>query len=281
MLNLLRPLLLLLSVAVLTPVVWAGEEPVAKKKLTVMLDWFENSSNNRLSTFASEVGFDLPWALLSPQVAVGEDWSVVPNAVEFGVAMNDLSLKRAIGVWALNDSISDEGLAYLGGDDTVVRTSWSVANYVHESFRLTPTQGRLLLLGFSLLLVMLLISIGMALWAVESRDERDVLVAIGNPTFGNVRGRAPAAVGTIIASRSILIILLTLLTTGIRPKAWSDDDDDATKRDDDDDGDGGDDAGDGTKKKTKKANTADCIDTEASTSTIQQQQQQQLSLIHI
>ena len=113
----------------------------------VMLDWFENSSNNRLSTFASEVGFDLPWALLSPQVAVGEDWSVVPNAVEFGVAMNDLSLKRAIGVWALNDSISDEGLAYLGGDDTVVRTSWSVANYVHESFRLTPTQGRLLLLG--------------------------------------------------------------------------------------------------------------------------------------
>ena len=145
----------------------------------VMLDWFENSSNNRLSTFASEVGFDLPWALLSPQVAVGEDWSVVPNAVEFGVAMNDLSLKRAIGVWALNDSISDEGLAYLGGDDTVVRTSWSVANYVHESFRLTPTQGRLLLLGFSLLLVVLLISIGMALWAVESRDERDVLVAIG------------------------------------------------------------------------------------------------------
>ena len=131
--------------------------------------------------------------------------------------------------------------------------------------------------------------------------DADVLVAIGNPTFGNVRGRAPAApkalvttlakryrtftlserntsklcdecgselVKTrghsvrywrcpcagggmidgrdgkrrhekeqnkdIIASRSILIILLTLLTTGIRPKAWSDDDDDATKRDDDD-----------------------------------------------
>ena len=36
----------------------------------------------------------------------------------------------------------------------------------------------------------------------------------------------------IIASRSILIILLTLLTTGIRPKAWSKDDDNATKRDD-------------------------------------------------
>jgi hypothetical protein len=153
--------------------------------------------------------------------------------------------------------------------------------------------------------------------------DADVLVAIGNPTFGNVRGRAPAApkalvttlakryrtftlserntsklcdecgselVKTrghsvrywrcpcagggmidgrdgkrrhekeqnkdIIASRSILIILLTLLTTGIRPKAWSDDDDDATKRDDDDGGDDGDDAGDGTKKKKKKkANT--------------------------
>lgn len=57
MLNLLRPLLLLLSVAVLTPVVWAGEEPAAaKKKLTVMLDWFVNPDHAAL-VVAQEKGY--------------------------------------------------------------------------------------------------------------------------------------------------------------------------------------------------------------------------------
>ena len=145
----------------------------------VTLDRYDNRRDDVLTTYSSEIGFDLPWALLDPQHAEGNGWAVVPNAVEFGVAANDLSVNNARKVWELTDAVFDERLVYFGGESSGVQTSWSVANHVDERFRLTPTQGRLILLGVSLLLVMLLISIGMALWAVESRDERDVLVAIG------------------------------------------------------------------------------------------------------
>ncbi len=53
---LLRPLLLLLSLALATPTVWAGEDPAAKKKLTVMLDWFVNPDHAAL-VVAQERGY--------------------------------------------------------------------------------------------------------------------------------------------------------------------------------------------------------------------------------
>lgn len=128
----------------------------------------------------AEPQFDMPWPLISPTAVAGERWSVVPNALEFGVSERDLTSKDASAIWSLSVD-NGEGLAYLGMDLSSVLTNWSLSSYIDDSneLRLTPTQIRLLVLGVSLLLVMLLVSIGMALWAVESRDERDVLVAVG------------------------------------------------------------------------------------------------------
>lgn len=132
------------------------------------------------ATFETEPEFDLPWPLISPAAAAGDGWTVVPNALEFGDAERDLTSKDAEALYRLSVENS-EGLAYLGMEESGDSTSWSYSNIVYddESFRLTPSQIRAAVLGVSLLLVMLLVSIGMALWAVESRDERDVLVAIG------------------------------------------------------------------------------------------------------
>lgn len=55
MLNLLRAVLLLLSLAVLAPAAWA-DDAVAKKKLTVMLDWFVNPDHAALIV-AQQKGF--------------------------------------------------------------------------------------------------------------------------------------------------------------------------------------------------------------------------------
>ena len=55
--NLLRAVLLLLGLALLAPVARAGEEPdAAKKKLTVMLDWFVNPDHAALIV-AQEKGY--------------------------------------------------------------------------------------------------------------------------------------------------------------------------------------------------------------------------------
>ena len=128
----------------------------------------------------TEPEFDLPWPLISPKAAQAEGWSVVQNAVEFGVADHDLASEEVTALMAL--SVDDgEGLAYLGLEQVGTSTQWSLSSYIYDSdsFRLTSSQVRLIVLGVSLLLVMLLVSIGMALWAVESRAERDVLVAVG------------------------------------------------------------------------------------------------------
>lgn len=128
----------------------------------------------------AEPAFDLPWPVISPAAAESGSWAVVPNALEFGVAGHDVTSREATELWGLSVD-NNEGLAYLGIDQSSVTTSWSMASYVNDddSFHLTPAQIRMLVLGVSLLLVMLLVTIGMALWAVESRDERDVLVAVG------------------------------------------------------------------------------------------------------
>jgi len=134
--------------------------------------------------FAPELQFDLQWQLMSPAAAQNENWAVVPQALEFGVASQDITAADQAALWLLSADNS-EGLAYLGMDASGESTSWSVATYIYSDggFRLTASQLRAFLLAASLLLVMLLVSIGMALWAVESRDERDVLVAVGaSPT---------------------------------------------------------------------------------------------------
>lgn len=136
--------------------------------------------NGPKETEAPELLLDLPWPIISVSAAGADGWSVVPQAVEFGVADHDVTSKE--GEALRSQSIDNsEGLAYLGMEQTGESTTWLMASYVYddESFRLTPSQIRAAVLGISLLLVMLLVSIGMALWAVESRDERDVLVAVG------------------------------------------------------------------------------------------------------
>ncbi len=129
---------------------------------------------------APELEVELPWPLISPLATQNEGWAVVPQAVTFGVAGHDLTQKDWDALWLLSQD-SSEGLAYVGVDESGQSTTWSLSYYAssHQGFRLTAAQVRIALVVVPLLLVMLLVSIGMALWAVESRDERDVLVAVG------------------------------------------------------------------------------------------------------
>ena len=56
MLNVVRAILLLLTVAVLGPGAWADDKPAEVKKLVVMLDWFVNPDHAVL-VVAQEKGF--------------------------------------------------------------------------------------------------------------------------------------------------------------------------------------------------------------------------------
>jgi hypothetical protein len=117
--------------------------------------------------------------VIGESAAAADGWVVVPGAVEFGVAEQSLTVEEAQALSDLSVS-NDEGLAYNDMAEEGRYTSWSLASVANAgSSRLTPAQARAMVLGASLLVVILLVSIGMALWAVEGRDERDVLVAVG------------------------------------------------------------------------------------------------------
>lgn len=135
----------------------------------------------------------LSWSLVAPAVAESEEWTMVPGAVEFGVLDHEMVFAERL---ALDELFSndDEGLAYLDSPPVATSTSWGVSGTKDNGRRVwTPNEVRGLILGTSLIVVMLLIIIGMALWAVEGRDERDVLVAVG---------ASPAALARVAAWRS-------------------------------------------------------------------------------
>lgn len=133
------------------------------------------------------------WGLVAPSVAASEGWTLVPDALEFGVLDHEVTLAERQGLDELftND---DDGLAYLDSPPVATQTSWGVSGVKDNARRVwTANEVRGLILGTSLIVVMLLIIIGMALWAVEGRDERDVLVAVG---------ASPAALARVAAWRS-------------------------------------------------------------------------------
>ena len=79
---------------------------------------------------APELQLNLPWPLISPAAAAGDDWTVVLEAIEFGVAGHDVTPKEQVALLMLSTDNS-EGLAYLGMDASGGSTTWSLATYTY------------------------------------------------------------------------------------------------------------------------------------------------------
>ena len=80
---------------------------------------------------APELQLNLPWPLISPAAAAGDDWTVVLEAIEFGVAGHDITPKEQVALLMLSTDNS-EGLAYLGMDASGGSTTWSLATYTYS-----------------------------------------------------------------------------------------------------------------------------------------------------
>ena len=146
----------------------------------VLLNRWDFSEPGISSLYVPELQFQPWWPVISPSASEAEGWVVVPQVVMFGVTARALTVDDADSL-SLLSSANSEAVAYLGLDESQPFTQWSFSNVERSNTVRSVTSGevRLTLVGVTLLLVMLLVSIGMALWAVESRDDRDVLVAVG------------------------------------------------------------------------------------------------------
>jgi putative ABC transport system permease protein len=139
----------------------------------------------------SQLAFGFSWSVITPEAASELGLSVVPSAVEFGVADSDLHPGEIEALQALSRS-DLEGMYYSGSEPVGEVVTWQVARLEPES-RLLAHRVRIGVILGALLLVGLLVLIGMSLMSVEGRNERDLLIAVG---------AAPAAVARIAGWRA-------------------------------------------------------------------------------
>ena len=131
--------------------------------------------------------------------------TVVEGARWYGIADHDLTAQEARAVQQLTVDEQD-GFYYSDGSDTLTQTSVEVNRFPDSTQRtLSPAQTRWVMIGSSLLLVTLLVAFGMALWAVEGRDERDILVAVGASPATLARVAAWRAGGLTLAAMVLAV----------------------------------------------------------------------------
>ncbi len=124
----------------------------------------------------------LEGAVISREHAEAAGMVLVENAQWFGLADHGLTHDEAQAVMqaSLNGPIDTEEVYYVDATDSWVRVNVAPTAVANEPLnRLEPTVARSIVLGSSLIFVILVVAMGMALWAVEGRDERDILVAVG------------------------------------------------------------------------------------------------------
>lgn len=182
---------------------------------------------------------------ISESAARARGLTIVPDAFLFGRADHSLTEREATAITRLSDTFA-EAMYYSDGPDEGSYASWDISQWPDTGPRLTHNQIRLILLAVSLLLVTLVVAFGMALWAVEGRDERDVLVAVGaSPstmarvagwragglTFAAMVVAVPmglfvswmvsrAAKGDIVVPWSLMVLLIFAVPAVIGAGAW-------------------------------------------------------------
>lgn len=120
--------------------------------------------------------------VISREGAAAAGMTLVEDAHWFGLADHDLTYDEGIAVLraAQYGPVDNEERYYVDAADSWVQTNVEPTAIVSQALsRLEPAVARSIVLGSSLLLVILVVAMGMALWAVEGRDERDILVAVG------------------------------------------------------------------------------------------------------
>jgi len=145
-------------------------------------------------------------AFISRENAVAAGLTIVPEAVVFGVADHALSNAEGRAVGELGRSHND-ALYYVDMPGPALSTAWTVSAASRGGHGISKGIARSILLASSLLLVMLVVAFGMALWAVEGRDERDVLVAVGASPSTMARVAAWRAGGLTLGAMVVAVPL--------------------------------------------------------------------------
>lgn len=130
--------------------------------------------------------------------------TVVPKARLYAIADHELTTDEALAAQRLGDMGSD--LYYYSDEGglsvhTEVQPNW----FPDPTRTLSPAETRWIIIGSSFLLVILLVAFGMALWAVEGRDERDVLVAVGASPSSMARVAAWRAGGLTLGAMVLAV----------------------------------------------------------------------------
>jgi putative ABC transport system permease protein len=105
--------------------------------------------------------------------------TVVRDAYLLGRTDHSITLDEAGKIDTASAASTVDAL-YYDIVEAAVSTSWELSQWPDSgSVKISPQQWRVITAGITLLIVTLIVAFGMALWAVEGRDERDVLVAVG------------------------------------------------------------------------------------------------------
>jgi hypothetical protein len=123
------------------------------------------------------LAFGFSWTVITRSAAEGLGLSIVPSAVEFGVADHDLDSGEVDALQALSRSDLD-GQFYSDSEPIGAVVTWQVARLEPES-QVQADRVRTGVIVGSVLLVGFLVVIAMSLMSVEGRNERDLLVAVG------------------------------------------------------------------------------------------------------
>ena len=114
-----------------------------------------------------------PWLVITPEAVDRLDLDTRPSSA-FGRLPHDVTRAQYDALTALS-VFSNESAYFLdvpaGETSTFVTVGYPDSDY--------STLTRLIILGGMLLLTMIVVGVGMALWAAEGKDERDALVSIG------------------------------------------------------------------------------------------------------
>lgn len=150
----------------------------------------------------------LEGAVISRKHAEAAGMMLVENAQWFGLADHGLTYNEAqavlrAGQWGTVDT---EEPYYVDAADSWVQVNVAPTAVANEPLnRLEPMIARSIVLGSSLIFVILVVAMGMALWAVEGRDERDILVAVG-ATPGTLARVAAWRAGGLTAAAMVLAV---------------------------------------------------------------------------
>lgn len=128
---------------------------------------------------APELRMYAPLPFISADAAESMGLAVVRNAYLFGRTDHSVTVDEAAQI-ATASAASTVDAIYYDIDEAAVSTFWDLSQWPADNRgEISPQQWRMITAGITLLIVTLIVAFGMALWAVEGRDERDVLVAVG------------------------------------------------------------------------------------------------------